>query len=62
MRVTVLNRLCVDQDLAMVFYDMSTIRAAGLSEQQGDLRRYGVAKEGVVVHQVILGVMQTSEG
>ena len=57
-----LLRPLVDQDLAMVFYDMTTIRAAGLSEQEGDLRHYGMAKEGVVARQVMLGVVQTSEG
>jgi transposase len=41
---------------------MTTIRAAGLSEQEGDLRRYGMAKEGVVARQVMLGVVQTAEG
>ena len=57
-----LLRPLVDQDLAMVFYDMTTIRAAGLSEQEGDLRHYGMAKVGVVERQVMLGVVQTSEG
>jgi transposase len=55
-------RPLVDQDLAMVFYDMTTIRAAGLSEQEGDLRHYGMSKEGVVARQVMLGVVQTAEG
>jgi len=57
-----LLRPLVDQDLAMVFYDMTTIRAAGLSEQEGDLRHCGMAKVGVVERQVMLGVVQTSEG
>lgn len=57
-----LLRPLVDQDLAIVFYDMTTIRAAGLSEQEGDLRHYGMSKEGVVARQVMLGVVQTSEG
>lgn len=57
-----LLRPLVDQDLAMVFYDMTTIRAGGLSEQDGDLRRYGMAKVGVVERQVMLGVVQTAEG
>lgn len=30
----------------MVFYDLTTIRAAGLSEQPSELRRFGLAKEG----------------
>jgi transposase len=57
-----LLRPLVDQDLAMVFYDMTTIHAAGLSEQEGELRRYGMSKEGVVARQVMLGVVQTAEG
>ena len=57
-----LLRPLVDQDLAVVFYDMTTIRAAGLSEQDGDVRRFGMSKEGVVARQVMLGVVQTAEG
>jgi len=57
-----LLRPLVDQDLAVVFYDMTTIRAAGLSEQPGDLRRFGMSKEGVIARQVMLGVVQTAEG
>ena len=48
-----LLRPLVDQDLAKVLYDMTTIRAAGLSEQEGNLRHYGMTK---------VGVVQTSDG
>jgi transposase len=57
-----LLRPLLDQDLAVVFYDMTTIRAAGLSEQQGDIRKYGMAKEGIVARQFMLGVVQTADG
>ncbi len=57
-----LLRPLVDQDLSLVFYDLTTIRAAGLSEQGGDVRRYGMAKEGVIARQFMLGVVQTAEG
>jgi len=57
-----LLRPLVDQDMSMVFYDLTTIRAAGLSEQQGDVRQYGMAKEGVIARQFMLGVVQTAEG
>jgi transposase len=57
-----LLRPLVDQDLAVVFYDMTTIRAAGLSEQTDDLRHFGMSKESIVARQVMLGVVQTSEG
>ncbi len=57
-----LLRPLVDQDLSLVFYDLTTIRAAGLSEQEGDVRRYGMAKEGLIARQFMLGVVQTAEG
>jgi transposase len=57
-----LLRPLVDQDLAVVFYDMTTIRTAGLSEQHDDVRQFGMSKEGVVARQVMLGVVQTAEG
>ncbi|CDS50750.1 Mobile element protein [Polaromonas sp. CG9_12] len=60
--MSALLRPLVDQDLAMVFYDMTTIRTAGLSEEDDDVRHYGMSKEGVVARQVMLGVVQTSEG
>jgi transposase len=57
-----LLRPLVDQDMSMVFYDLTTIRAAGLSEQQGDVRAYGMSKEGVIARQFMLGVVQAAEG
>lgn len=60
--VSGLLRPLLDQDLAVVFYDMTTIRAEGLSQQAGDVRQYGMAKEGVIARQFMLGVVQTAEG
>ena len=57
-----LLRPLVDQDLAVVFYDMTTIRTEGLSEQAGDLRQFGMSKEGLIARQVMLGVVQTADG
>jgi len=57
-----LLRPLVDQDMSMVFYDLTTIRAAGLSEQEGDVRHFGMAKEGVIARQFMLGVVQNAEG
>ena len=57
-----LLRPMVDQELSVVFYDMTTIRAEGLSEQVEDVRRFGMAKEGIVARQFILGIIQTAEG
>ena len=57
-----LLRPLVDQDMSMVFYDLTTIRAAGLSEQQDDVCRFGMSKEGMIARQFMLGVVQTAEG
>jgi len=57
-----LLRPLLDQELAVVFYDMTTIRAEGLSQQEGDVRQFGMAKEGVITRQFMLGVVQTADG
>jgi transposase len=60
--VTRLLRPLIDQDLSVVFYDMTTIRAEGLSVQTDDVRHYGMAKEGLIARQFMLGVVQTGDG
>ena len=57
-----LLRPLIDQELSLVFYDLTTIRAEGLSEQVGDVRKFGMAKEGIVARQFMLGVVQTADG
>jgi hypothetical protein len=57
-----LLRPLVDQDLSVAFYDMTTIRAEGLTTVEGDVRKFGMAKEGLIARQFMLGVVQTSEG
>jgi len=57
-----LLRPLIDQDLSVVFYDMTPIRSEGLSETQADIRRYGLSKEGLIARQFMLGVVQTAEG
>ena len=52
----------IDQDLSMAFYDMTTIRAEGLATLEGDVRQYGMAKEGLIAKQFMLGVVQTADG
>ena len=60
--VAKLLRPLVDQDLSVAFYDMTTIRAEGLATMKGDVRKFGMAKEGLIARQFMLGVVQTSEG
>jgi transposase len=57
-----LLRPLVDQDLSVAFYDMTTIRTEGLSTMQGDVRKFGMAKEGLIARQFMLGVVQTADG
>jgi len=57
-----LLRPLIDVELSVVFYDLTTIRAEGLSEQPGDVRRHGRSKDGGIRRQFVLGVVQTAEG
>ena len=57
-----LLRPLIDQELSIVFYDLTTIRTEGGTEQTGEVRRFGLSKEGGITRQVILGVVQTAEG
>lgn len=58
-----LLRPLIDQDLSIVFYDLTTIRTEGGSElSDEELRQFGVSKEGGIGRQVMLGVVQTAEG
>ena len=57
-----LLRPLIDVDLSVVFYDLTTIRIEGLSEQKDDIRRHGMSKEGLIARQFMLGVVQTADG
>ena len=56
-------RPLVDRDLAVVFYDLTTVRIHGEGEVEDDLRAYGMNKErGGIARQFVLGVVQTADG
>ena len=57
-----LLRPLIDTELSVVFYDLTTIRVEGLSEQRGEIRRFGMSKDGGIARQFLLGVVQTAEG
>jgi len=57
-----LLRPLIDQELSIVFYDLTTIRAEGISGMPDDIRHFGLSKEGGIARQVLLGVVQTAEG
>lgn len=60
--VAQLLRPLIDEDLSVVFYDLTTIRAEGHSQQDGDVRHFGMSKEGLIARQFMLGVVQTADG
>ena len=60
--VAQLLRPLIDDELSVVFYDLTTIRTEGLTEQPGDLRRHGMSKDGGIARQFMLGVVQTADG
>lgn len=55
-------RPLIDDELAIVFYDLTTIRAEGGTQVDGDVRHYGPSKEGGIGRQFMLGVVQTADG
>lgn len=55
-------RPLVSEDLSVVFYDMTTIRAEGLCRLEGDVRQFGMSKQGGIARQFMLGLVQTAEG
>jgi len=58
----VLMRPLIDQDLSVVFYDLTTVGVEGVSEMPGDVREFGLSKDGGTARQFMLGVVQTAEG
>ncbi|WP_440998239.1 IS1634 family transposase, partial [Arhodomonas sp. SL1] len=58
-----LLRPLLDQELAVVFYDITTVPIHGEHALEGDLRQLGLSKDTHGVHrQFALGVIQTAEG
>ncbi|WP_108262091.1 IS1634 family transposase [Mangrovicoccus ximenensis] len=56
-------RPLVDRDLAVVFYDLTTVRIHGEGRVEDDLRGFGMNKEtGGIARQFVLGIVQTAEG
>lgn len=61
--MSTLLRPLIDQELSVVFYDLTSIRIHGDSELDGDVRQFGRSKD---VHgisrQCVLGLIQTADG
>lgn len=61
-RLAGLMRPLIDQDLSVVFYDLTTVQVAGESVQGGDVRAFGRGKSGLIERQFMLSLVQTAEG
>jgi len=62
-RVAAQLKPMLDQQLSVVFYDLTTVRIHGEGEVAGDVRAFGLNKEtGGIARQFVLGVVQSAEG
>jgi transposase len=55
-------RPLIDAQLSVVFYDMTTIGVEGITDQDEDVRQFGMSKAGIIARQFMLGLVQTAEG
>lgn len=61
--LSTLLRPLLDQELSVVFYDLTTIKAHGEGAVDEDLRRFGYSKDfNGTARQWVLGLVQTAEG
>ena len=61
-RMALLVRPLIDQDLSLVFYDLTTVQARGMTQLEGDVRVHGKAKSGLIERQFMLSLVQTADG
>jgi len=61
-RLATLMRPLIDQDLSVVFYDLTTVEVAGEAVVADDVRAFGQSKSGQVERQLVLSLVQTAEG
>ncbi len=61
-RLATLMHPLIDQDLSVVFYDLTTVAVTGQTDLDDDVRAYGLAKSGLIERQFMLSLVQTAEG
>lgn len=61
-RLALLMRPLIDQELSVVFYDLTTVRIHGEHRVEQDVRAVGASKEGGVARQFMLSLVQTADG
>ncbi|MBK8973466.1 MAG: IS1634 family transposase [Hahellaceae bacterium] len=55
-------RPLIDQELSVVFYDLTTVSVTGDTTMKEELRAFGRSKDGGVARQVVIGLIQTADG
>ena len=61
--VSRLVRPLIDQELSVVFYDLTTVRIHGEALVEGDVSAFGMNKETAgIARQFVLGLVQTADG
>jgi transposase len=61
-RLATLMRPLIDENLSVVFYDLTTVEVTGEAVVPDDVRAYGMSKSGLVARQFMLSLVQTAEG
>jgi len=61
-RLALLMRPLIDQELSVVFYDLTTVKVRGEAVVDADVRDFGRSKDGGVARQFVLSLVQTAEG
>ncbi len=61
-RLALLMRPLIDHELSVVFYDLTTVKVHGEAVVDGDVRDFGLSKEGGIARQFVLSLVQTADG
>jgi hypothetical protein len=61
-RLALLMRPLIDQELSVVFYDLTTVKVHGEAVVERDVRDFGKSKAGGVARQFVLSLVQTADG
>jgi transposase len=61
-RLATLMRPLIDEELSVVFYDLTTVQVSGEAVVADDVRAFGQGKSGHVQRQFVLSLVQTAEG
>jgi len=61
-RLATLMRPLIDEELSVVFYDLTTVPVCGEAVVSNDVRAFGQSKSGHMERQFVLSLVQTAEG